>query len=104
MIFLIGVSHDSDTRIMFNKIFFTWSAVVIVRSFLEIDTLSFHHEKIQYIYLCLIEDNMTVSAQSALHVALIQGTDLLFAFLEHYYFDVQFQIKTSIHLCLCLKR
>lgn len=101
MIFLIGVSHDSDTRIMFNKIFFTWSAVVIVRSFLEIDTLSFHHEKIQYIYLCLIEDNMTVSA---LHVALIQGSDLLFAFLEHYYFDVQFQIKTSIHLCLCLKR
>ena len=101
MIFLIGVSHDSDTRIMFNKNFFTWSAVVIVRSFLEIDTLSFHHEKIQYIYLCLIEDNMTVSA---LHVALIQGSDLLFAFLEHYYFDVQFQIKTSIHLCLCLKR
>jgi hypothetical protein len=85
------------------KIFFTWSAVVIVRSFLEIDTLSFHHEKIQYIDLFLIEDNMTVSAQSALHVALIQGTDLLFAFLEHYYFDVQFQIKTSIHLCLSLK-
>ena len=86
-----------------KKNFFTWSAVVIVRSFLEIDTLSFHHENIQYIDLCLIEDNMTVSAQSALHVALIQGTDLLFAFLEHYYFDVQFQIKTSIHLCLCLK-
>ena len=85
------------------KIFFTWSAVVIVRSFLEIDTLSFHHEKTQYIDLCLIEDNMTVSAQSALHVALIQGTDLLFAFLEHYYFDVQFQIKTSIHLGLGLK-
>ena len=82
------------------KIFFTWSAVVIVRSFLEIDTLSFHHEKIQYINLCLIEDNMTVCA---LHVALIQGSDLLFAFLEHYYFDVQFQIKTSIYLCLCLK-